>query len=429
MTRNLLEASMQNYISNASNVTHRTRPRPILMIPLRRCGSHALRLRLNFNPDFYAPYPLHIVDFMPLVGLYGDLKNDHAYFQLIVDVIGLQTASIVKWPDIVFEPEGIFEAIKNEQRSVHRVVWELLLQAGEKRGARVVMDKSLDSVAYADELMSLFDDFIFLNVVRDPRAQISSMNKAIIHDFDCLLNAMTWLKAYETGRRLADTYPDRVMTIRYEDFVADQESVLKKICSFMGINYLPEMLDVSRSQEAQKISVMSALWESNAMPPIPANIDKFRKALSPEEILVIETLAAEYMDYYGYERINAGSYGITESMIATAQKRSEENRKKAWIRLRETNYQDYELRKFRAGYLRSVKERLQEANWTNTPDQTAGRTLHDTAAKLPVMVPPNRNSFPFAGPNDHSTPGNKIVTPEILEQNASTEPNKERHGQ
>ncbi|MCI5207282.1 MAG: sulfotransferase, partial [Candidatus Electrothrix sp. ATG2] len=37
--------------------------RPVLMIPLRRCGSHALRLRLNLSPEFYAPYPLHIVDF------------------------------------------------------------------------------------------------------------------------------------------------------------------------------------------------------------------------------------------------------------------------------------------------------------------------------------------------------------------------------
>ena len=43
------------------------RPLPLLMVPLRRCGSHALRLRLNVSPTFHSPYPLHIVDFMPLV--------------------------------------------------------------------------------------------------------------------------------------------------------------------------------------------------------------------------------------------------------------------------------------------------------------------------------------------------------------------------
>ena len=74
------------------------RPRPVLMIPLRRCGSHALRLRLNFSPDFYSPYPLHLVDFMPLLRLCGDLNSDDNYFQLVVDLAGLQTASLVKWP-------------------------------------------------------------------------------------------------------------------------------------------------------------------------------------------------------------------------------------------------------------------------------------------------------------------------------------------
>jgi Sulfotransferase family len=342
------------------NLAAQKRPRPVLMIPLRRCGSHALRLRLNFNPDFYAPYPLHIVDFMPLADLYGDLRDDATYFQMVVDVIGLQTVSMVKWPDVVFDPVEVFEAIKNEPRSVHRIVWELLFQAGAKRGAKVVMDKSLDSVHYAAELMELFDDLLFLNVVRDPRAQVNSMNRAIIHDFDTLLNASTWVKAYTVGRKLADAYPDRVLTIRYEDFVSNQEAVLRKICSFFGIAFTPDMLDISRSQEAQKISHMSALWESNWSAPIAANVDKFKKALTAEEIEIIETLTGDFMDYYGYERMTGGKFKITPRVVAAAKKRSEANKKKAWADLKKNDNRDYQLRRFRADYLRMVKERLLE---------------------------------------------------------------------
>jgi hypothetical protein len=362
---------MENHTVQQSEVVSRNRPRPVLMIPLRRCGSHALRLRLNFNPEFYAPYPLHIVDFMPLMELYGDLRDDRAYFQMIVDVIGLQTVSMVKWPDVVFDPEEILNAVKDEPRSVHRVVAELLFQAGAKRGARVVMDKSLDSVQNADELMSLFDDLLFLNVVRDPRAQVSSMNKAIIHDFDTLLNTMIWVNAYEAGKKLADRYPKRVLTIRYEDFVSSQEAVLRKICSFFGIEYFPAMLDVSRSQEARKISVMSSLWESNAKAPIPANIDKFKKTLSLDEIAVIETLAGEFMDYYGYEKLTTRPTVITQEMIAAARKRNEANKLQAWADLRESNYRDYQLRKFRADYLRMVRERLLEASWSGVDGRVA----------------------------------------------------------
>lgn len=84
------------------------RPRPVLMIPLRRCGSHALRLRLNNGQEFFSPYSLHIVDLMPLVPHYGDLENDDAYLRLVVDIIGLQLASMVKWKDMIFDPVGIF---------------------------------------------------------------------------------------------------------------------------------------------------------------------------------------------------------------------------------------------------------------------------------------------------------------------------------
>jgi hypothetical protein len=334
------------------------RPKPVLMIPLRRCGSHALRLRLNASPDFYSPYPLHVVDFMPLVPLYGDLGDDRNYFQMVVDIVGLQTASMVKWPDIIFDPVKVFEAIKNEPRSVHRVVWELLFQAGSASHAKVVMDKSLDSVHYAEELMTLFDDMLFLNVVRDPRAQVASMNRAIIHDFDSGLNATTWLEAYALARSLAERFPKRVLTIRYEDFLNNQEVVLRKICSFFGIQFLETMLDVSQSSEAKDISKMSALWEANLSAPIAANIDKFKKSLSLEEIEIIETITGRYMDLYGYERMTPGKAIWNKATQKAARELSDKKRASAWADLKDKDHKDYTLRRFRIDYIQTVKNRL-----------------------------------------------------------------------
>jgi hypothetical protein len=335
------------------------RPRPILMIPVRRCGSHALRLRLNFSRQFYSPYPLHIVDFMPFVELYGDLDNDDAYFQMVIDVIGLQNASMVKWPAIVFDPVDIFERLQARPRSVHAIVWELLLLAGERQGASVVMDKSLDSVHHAEVLLRLFDRFRFLNVVRDPRAQISSMNRAIIHDFDTLLNTITWVKAHDAARALAAQHPDRVLTVRYEDFLSDQETVLRTICSFFQIEFLPSMLDVSKSSEARQISTLSALWESNASGPIAGNIDKFKATLSPEEIAIIETLAGGHMDHYRYERMTPSALEITPQMMASAKVHSDARRRQAWIDLRAKAPRDCRLREFRADALAAIRTRLE----------------------------------------------------------------------
>lgn len=344
---------------SSPNQSNDNRPRPILMIPLRRCGSHALRLRLNFNAKFYSPYPLHIVDFMPIVPLYGDLDDDHAYFRLVADVIGLQAVSMVKWLDAVFDPVDVFESIRHEPRSVHRIVWELLLRAGERQGAQVVMDKSLDSIHYADELMTLFPDMRFLNVVRDPRAQVASMNRAIIHDFDTLLNTKTWVAAHRAADALIERHPQRVLTIRYEDFLSNQEATLKQVCAFFDIDYLPQMLDVSSSPEARQISQMSALWASNCFAPIAANIDKFKQQLSVDEIAVIETLARDHMARYGYERMTHTDAPIDEQALAAAHARSGGRRTEAWADLEQSNFRDFVLRRQRAEYLASVRERME----------------------------------------------------------------------
>lgn len=340
-------------------INSHNRPRPVMMTPLRRCGSHALRLRLNPNKDFYAPYPLHVVDFLPLLPLYGNLNNDNSYFQLITDLVGLQNALMVKWPDLSLDPVDIFERIKNQTRSIHRVVWEMLFIAGEKHDARIVMDKSLDSIHNADELMKLFPDMLFLNVVRDPRAQIASMNKAIIYEFDTLLNTQVWVKAFDKARQLADQYPDRVLTIRFEDFISSEAEVINKICQFFDIEFEEGMLDIEHSNEAASITTRSALWESNSSTPIAANVDKFKSMLSDKEIETIESLTSDHMDYYGYEKMTPANIQISDSMQTMAENNSRVGRAKAWKDLAVNNPRDYMLRKFRADYLQMIRHRFE----------------------------------------------------------------------
>ena len=339
-------------MTTIKNQVRPQRPRPVLMIPLRRCGSHALRLRLNFNPEFYSPYPLHIVDFMPRLPYYGNLADDGNYFQLVAHVVGLQAVNVVKWPGITFDPAEIFSAIQGETRSVHRIVWELLLQAGERNGASIVMDKSLDSVHYADELMTLLPDMLFLNVVRDPRAQVASMNRAIIHDFDTTLNTLTWNTAHHRARALAERLPDRVLTVRYEDFLANPEVTLRKICDFIGLAFLPQMLDITSSQEARELSEKSDLWVSNCSAPIPAHKDKFKSQMSMDEIELIETLAQDHMRHYGYEFMTRASARMPDAgRMALCVQSSAQRREQAWKLLARNNYRDYTLRRLRGNYL------------------------------------------------------------------------------
>lgn len=338
--------------------TTNNRPKPLLMIPLRRCGSHALRLRLNFSEDFHSPYPLHICDVMHLLPHYGDLRNDRNYFQLVIDLIGLQNATMVKWKGVALDPVAVFDAIKDHPRSVHAIMWEMLLQAGELHDARVVMDKSLDSVVYAEEMFALQPELLLLNVVRDPRAQVGSMNRAILYDFDTLGNAKRWVKAHDVARKLMVKYPERVLTIRFEDFITNQEPVLRTICTFLNIDFTTGMLDIGKSDEARDISKLSALWQTNIYNPIVGNIDKFKKDLSLAEIELIESFAKEHMAFYGYDCMTPANSAVTDADTLASSTRSDLNRQAAWQQLEQDNYRDYLLRKFRHDYIHGIETRF-----------------------------------------------------------------------
>jgi len=191
-----------------------------------------------------------------------------------------------------------------------------------------------------------------------------------------LLNAITWSKAYDAAARLEEKHPQKVLTIRFEDFLIDQETVLRQICRFFGIEFLPAMLDVSRSQEARKISSRSTLWESNATAPIAANADKFRKSLSADELELIETVAGKHMERHGYEKITKGEAKITPQKIAAARQRSEKNKKLAWQTLKSTDYKDYTLRVFRSEYLAMIKDRLHKDKRNSKTGATARAAHH-----------------------------------------------------
>ena len=150
------------------------------------------------------------------------------------------------------------------------------------------------------------------------------------------------------------------MTIRYEDFLTDREAVLDRVCQFLGIDFLNSMMDVSNSNEAKNIADLSSLWQTNSSAPIPAYIDKFKQTMSMAEIEIIETIAGEYMNLFGYELMTPASANITTDAIATARKRTAPQKQQAWSELKHSDPRDYQLRKFRADYLEMVKQRLLE---------------------------------------------------------------------
>ena len=326
------------------------------MVPLRRCGSNAIRLRLNLHPDFYSPYPLHLCDLLEE----NEKEYNHdelGYFQQVVDLVGLQRHSLVPWEGMVFDPIDIYKSIRNKPQSFYQIYWEMLSRVGKHHNAKVIMDKCQDSVCDFEELVSLFPDMLFLDVIRDPRAQISSMNDAIIYDFDTQLNTQRWVEARRWSDKIREKYPHQILTIRYEDFILKQEDTMRSICDFVGIAFDPVVLDVQKSKEAFHMSKTSPLWETNYSQPIPQYIEKYLNNLTRLEIEQIEHETLSWMKRYDYVPITNHETPFSK-MIHIATRESEEKKKDVWKALKMKYPCDYILRKSRSRYLKLVKKNI-----------------------------------------------------------------------
>lgn len=316
-----------------------------MIVPLRRCGSNAIRLRLSMNPSLFCPYPLHLSDLDQ--SAYGNLEDDLNYFQMVVDIVRIQATSLVPWKDVpAFDPVDIFGSVRDRSpRSKHTIYLELLKRAGEQHQAQFVLDKSQDSVQDWREWIKLCPSIRFLDIIRDPRAQISSMNQSVIYDYETTLNTLRWIQSRKYVEEIIQEYPDQIMTVRFEDFIKDEEKTMKKICAFFEIPFYPAV--IQDSTEATMMAGRSPLWESNRSSPDPNVLQKYKTFLSPAEIEHIECCTFTWMLKYGYA-VETPARNLLLYSREDALKKSETKKRQVWDALLQTHPYDYILRKSRA---------------------------------------------------------------------------------
>ena len=136
-------------------------------------------------------------------------------------------------------------------------------------------------------LLDLVPDCRFIHLVRDPRdVARSSIGMGWAgttwHGVDHWLGTEgTW--ARESGR----IAQEREHRLRYEDLIADPETVLGEVCAFTGLGYDPAMMDYT------KTSTYDALD--------PALTYQWRKKQTPAEIGHVEYKIGDLLTALGYE--------------------------------------------------------------------------------------------------------------------------------
>ncbi|MCA9407275.1 MAG: sulfotransferase, partial [Candidatus Omnitrophica bacterium] len=189
-----------------------------------------------------------------------------------------------------------------------------------KHHVKYLSEKTPWNVLVFEELMELYPKARFIHVVRDPRAVINSMimvrKRALKKNLPVPYFTKTISESIRTTRKCLDAgfdaarkFPDRVLTILYEQLLTDLTGETKKICQFLALDWSSEMIDFNKRNNLAEQSMMvgsNAAYYNTEMyhqNPLAKDIQEWKDLLSAKERVAIQRAFYNHPDLrkLGYE--------------------------------------------------------------------------------------------------------------------------------
>jgi len=190
--------------------------------------------------------------------------------------------------------------------TVCKVVYNNYISFFDKKEIMVFGDKNHGYSIYTRRLKKIFPEAKFIFIIRDYRDNFYSIKNV---DFELPVVSLVvykwkyfFLKVTKDARNDSGSY----YFIRYEDFVVDPVAQFRKLCEFVGIDYVPEVFDFYKVGEEVKkrypADVMAKHHASLFKPVSAVNVGKWEKYLSPRMVKIADHVAGKVAGQAGYSR-------------------------------------------------------------------------------------------------------------------------------
>ena len=276
---------------------------PIFILGANRSGTTLLRLILNAHsriaiPDEVGYFEKVHMHFEPSWRAPGHSKEDYARF--VDRVLDRYLAHLTD----AIDRERLRDRIVDTPRRDFRRPYQMALKTwAHQQGKPRWGEKTPANLFYVDVLIDMFPSAQFIYLARDPRAGVRSMEDTSFFPNDVALNALSRRKHAREGLRLLDQYVPAAQwtTTRYEDLVADPESVIQSLCAFLQEEYEPSMLAFHQDADRYLSSEAARSYNAAATQPITTKkIDQWREDLGAADVAVVERICQPEMEQFGY---------------------------------------------------------------------------------------------------------------------------------
>ena len=305
---------------SVSNTPEKT---PIFVVGNMHSGTTLVQKIISAHPSIYpADHETKYYEFLPLIKKgYANLENDQVRRQLIIftlhSVLYGTKLKDLKREQFLNEPnisEADIDALKVASKKIrqHGAILPLVFNYLAKKASKSHwLEKTPAHILHIDQIMQFIPEAYFVEIVRDPRAVLASKKarrasawtnryspelqprKNLEKAYDPLWDTLSWKSAINAGYEAHKKYPQRIITIRYEDLVTEQDDCVRKMCSFLNLIFDPRMLKV----ETQN----TAYWSEEVLPGISSQfVRRWQSTLTPAEINIAQLLSGEEMQRLDY---------------------------------------------------------------------------------------------------------------------------------
>jgi Sulfotransferase family len=268
-----------------------------------KSGTTWLQVMLNAHPEISCSGEGHFINrFAPLLETAVKTHNQ---------LIARKNGSIFR----EFQPFPLF----GQQEFAYLMasaISLMLMRATDYQHVRVLGEKTPDNVLHFLQLAAIFPRAKFLHVLRDGRDCVVSTwfhNLRVnpeetqrrykgLPDFIAFM-AKSWNTYVDRGLRFQAAYPDRCLTVRYEDLVANPRDSMRRVFRFLAVDV--SLGVVRRCVEAGKFETMSGGRQAGIedrtsflRQGTPGN---WRQHLTPEDNRIFLDIAGNKMMQLGYK--------------------------------------------------------------------------------------------------------------------------------
>jgi len=229
----------------------RKNDRVLFLLSPPRSGSTLMQTVLAGHPSLFAPPELHLLWFPDLQQrrlFFSQQSNRHLVSGTIRAIMDLDRVSV--------EEATRYMQRCEDEGMLARDFYGILQQ---RLGDRLLVDKT-PSNAYSKQVLDrcerYFDEPLYLHLIRHPGGMIRSFTDAkldrtlpfmIRHEDEFTREQFAELAWYFCHRNilgfLQDVPAERQFRVYYEDFVADPRKIAEGICGFLGVEFVPGMIE------------------------------------------------------------------------------------------------------------------------------------------------------------------------------------------